>query len=79
MCDAHIYFRAASNYKLAMPDTDPEQETPQSTSDEKIDELNAWGKDQEKHRYYYDDAHGYEKYDPDADNEDEERGTAGDA
>lgn len=31
---------------------------------EKADE-SSWGKDIEKHDYYYDDAHGYEVFDPD--------------
>lgn len=28
--------------------------------------------DQKKHRYYYDDAHGYETYDPDSEDSDED-------
>jgi hypothetical protein len=29
----------------------------------------TWEADQAKREYYYDDAHGYEKYDPDADDD----------
>ena len=32
----------------------------------------SWSEDQKKREYYYDDAHGYEKYDPEADNKDSE-------
>jgi len=31
----------------------------------------TWSEDQKKREYYYDDAHGYEKYDPGADEEEE--------
>ncbi|MBK8466606.1 MAG: hypothetical protein IPL32_12310 [Chloracidobacterium sp.] len=27
-------------------------------------EKDSWREDQKKHEYYYDDAHGYEEYDP---------------
>ena len=27
-------------------------------------ETETWGDDQKRHEYYYDDAHGYEVYDP---------------
>ena len=43
----------------------------ESTS-EKRDERNAWRDEQKKHDYYYDDAHGYEHFDPAAEEEDEE-------
>lgn len=32
---------------------------------EKRDEKGAWSEDQKKKSYYYDDAHGYEVYNPD--------------
>ena len=38
---------------------------------EKRDEQRAWAEDQKKHEYYYDDAHGYETYDPQEDDDDE--------
>ena len=31
-----------------------------------------WAKDQQDRGYYYDDAHGYEKYDPGSEEDDEE-------
>lgn len=33
-------------------------------------EKDVWSEDQKKRRYYYDDAHGYETYDPEMDEED---------
>ena len=39
---------------------------------EKIDEIAAWTDEQKKHEYYYDDAHGYEQFDPDSDDDEEE-------
>ena len=32
-----------------------------------------WARDQQKHDYYYDDSHGYKIYNPDEDDEDEEK------
>jgi hypothetical protein len=32
----------------------------------------TWSEDQKKHRYYYDDAHGYEVYEPDTEEADED-------
>lgn len=40
-----------------------------SETPEKRDETGAWSEDQKKKSYYYDDAHGYEIY---TDEEDEE-------
>ena len=31
----------------------------------------TWEEDQKRREYYYDDAHGYEEYDPEADDESE--------
>ncbi len=42
-----------------------EQETPET------DEAN-WENDQQRRSYYYDDAHGYEIYNPDEDDDEEE-------
>ena len=36
-----------------------------------------WAEDQKEHEYYYDDAHGYEEFDPEADEEDSETGREG--
>lgn len=49
-----------------------EPESQNKLPDEKAAKRNAWAEDQEKHRYYYDDAHGYEKYEPDADDDEED-------
>ena len=32
----------------------------------------TWEEDQKEHEYYYDDAHGYEEYQPDKGDEDED-------
>jgi hypothetical protein len=42
-----------------------EQETAASTDD-------TWEADQKDRSYYYDDAHGYEVYDPESDESDED-------
>lgn len=41
----------------------PKQKPPQPKQNEK--ETDSWADDQAEHRYYYDDAHGYEVYKPD--------------
>ena len=46
------------------------KEKPVSENDEAADEQASWSEDQKKHEYYYDDAHGYEKYDPECDEDD---------
>ena len=50
------------------PKTNPKTE-PQERDFVKDD---SWKGDQEKREYYYDDAHGYETYDPDQDEFDED-------
>ena len=37
----------------------------------------SWGEDQEERGYYYDDAHGYEIYDPDEEAEEKSPGQSG--
>lgn len=44
------------------PKADPEPQTGKSDQDKNT----SWEKDQKKREYYYDDAHGYQTYDPDA-------------
>ena len=39
---------------------------------EDLPEEQNWSEDQKKHRYYYDDAHGYEAYESDEDETDED-------
>jgi hypothetical protein len=47
-----------------------------SESDEPVEnpEKDTWTEDQKRRSYYYDDAHGYEKYIEEDDNDDEENG-----
>ena len=49
-----------------MPQTPKEKTKP----DNKIDN-DTWESDQERRGYYYDDAHGYQTFDPDAEDEDD--------
>ncbi len=53
-------------------------EKPKHDGEEKKD---TWSEDQKEHEYYYDDAHGYEEYDPEEERveEDAETGKSGDA
>ena len=32
----------------------------------------SWGEDQKRHEYYYDDAHGYEVFEPDKDDDEDQ-------
>lgn len=48
-----------------------QMEEKQTQPETETDESN-WAKDQEKRSYYYDDAHGYEIYKPEEDEEVEE-------
>lgn len=43
--------------------------TPEDSSEE--NEPGAWSRDQREKSYYYDDAHGYEIYNPDEDEEED--------
>lgn len=52
-----------------MPETPKEK--PKAETDEREDS-STWSEDQKKREYYYDDAHGYEKYDPKSEDEKEE-------
>ena len=36
------------------------------------DKSDSWAEDQKDRGYYYDDAHGYEKFDPEAEESDED-------
>ena len=47
-----------------------EEQPRREESDAPEDEA-TWAQDQQKRSYYYDDAHGYEIYNPDEDDEDE--------
>ena len=50
------------------PECDP-VEPPESETED------SWEADQQKHDYYYDDSHGYETYEPDRADEDENDST----
>lgn len=60
-----------------MPEkTKPEQDTlkreekiAENDSTEKADKQGNWSDDQREKSYYYDDAHGYEIYNPDAEDD----------
>ena len=52
-----------------MPQT-PKQKDKPAKVDEK--DRSNWSDDQQKRGYYYDDAHGYEKYEPDTEDEEEQ-------
>jgi hypothetical protein len=53
-----------------MPKT-PKEDDKETETSEKTAEKDAWADDQKKHSYYYDDAHGYEKYVDSPDDDDE--------
>jgi hypothetical protein len=49
-----------------MPKNKRDQEVPEDSADR-----SSWSEDQKAHKYYYDDAHGYEEYDPTKDKDDD--------
>ncbi len=52
---------------------DKERETEKSPEDKcETNEKSSWSRDQREKGYYYDDAHGYEIYNPDEDDEEDE-------
>jgi len=51
-----------------MPET-PKQKPKPKELDALGDEIDSWSEDQKKRDYYYDDAYGYEPYDPDDEKE----------
>jgi hypothetical protein len=53
---------------------DSARETGKPARHEREKEGGTWEEDQREKSYYYDDAHGYEIYNPDEDEEDEEKG-----
>ena len=51
----------------------PTKPKPKSAEQEKQPKPTvSWADDQQNRGYYYDDAHGYEKFDPEADDEDKD-------
>lgn len=57
-----------------MPKT-PKEKTKPDKCEAKENEKDSWGDDQNTREYYYDDAHGYETYDPREDDSDSELST----
>ncbi len=51
---------------------------PKKPKSEEVEKSDSWSEDQKEHEYYYDDAHGYEKYEPEEE-DDAEAGRRGDA
>ncbi len=51
-------------------ETDKKSDETERETDEKNE--GAWSRDQREKSYYYDDAHGYEIYNPDEDEDDED-------
>lgn len=56
---------------MIMPETPKNKRANKETVDEKPDP-STWEEDQKRHEYYYDDAHGYEVYEPDAEEKEED-------
>jgi hypothetical protein len=54
-----------------MPET-PKQKPIADVSKHEEDDKDSWSEDQKKHEYYYDDAHGYEVYEPDKDDDEDQ-------
>lgn len=55
-----------------MPEPQTDQITEQQTECEKPVKQPTWAEDQKDHAYYYDDAHGYETFDPEADDDEDD-------
>lgn len=49
-----------------MPETPKQKDKP---VEPEVRDSSNWSDDQQKRGYYYDDAHGYEKYEPEKDDE----------
>ena len=54
---------------MIMPKT-PKEKPKVEDSEKDANDKASWGEDQKERGYYYDDAHGYEVYTPDDDEED---------
>ncbi|CAN5636820.1 hypothetical protein BH20ACI4_BH20ACI4_19050 [soil metagenome] len=55
-----------------MPEKNKCETEKKETAEEKAEkEKDVWSEDQKNRRYYYDDAHGYEVYQPDETDEDD--------
>lgn len=49
----------------------PKEKEPEKKMPDCGDET-SWAEDQKENAYYYDDAHGYETFDPDADDDEDD-------
>ena len=49
-----------------MPET-PKEKAKSADKESEERERSSWGEDQKRREYYYDDAHGYEVYEPEED------------
>lgn len=47
---------------------------PKKPKSEEVEKKENWGDDQKQREYYYDDAHGYEKYEPEDEGEEDAEG-----
>ena len=57
----------------------PKENDAETVKKPKSDKPDSWAEDQEERGYYYDDAHGYEPYEPDNDDDidDKKKGEPG--
>lgn len=56
-----------------MPEKPPERKDAPKESEKPVDEKpETWEQDQREKSYYYDDSHGYEIYNPDADDDEDD-------
>jgi hypothetical protein len=60
------------DYKVFMPKPPKEKPECDPVKPEELASEASWEEDQKKREYYYDDSHGYEKYEPDKDDDDDE-------
>lgn len=60
-------FGFVSDYKLFMSETPKEKPECQNDKPDERKKKDSWEADQKKHDYYYDDSHGYETYNPEKD------------
>ena len=68
-----FYFEKMSNKRI-MPENPKKKREAAEKSEEKSEKSknSSWSKDQQEKGYYYDDAHGYQIYNPDEDKDDED-------
>ena len=57
---------------MIMPETPKEEPGCDSVEPNELETEDSWEADQKKRDYYYDDSHGYETYEPERDDDDED-------